>query len=411
MRKKIVFEIVFISTLLLLGAVTFFTLCASHGHSQQDIFFQDKGIVSDTFMDFFNNTNFVHQRDPYHGDPAREKIYPPLAYVFFYPASRIVDYSTLTAQEGRQTQLGIMSVVLYIVFISVTLAVLLYELKRGSKLIRFLTVLALFVSGIFLCSLERGNLIYVSVVGLLFFVMFYKHKNPIFREFSYLALAIAAGLKIYPAIFGVLLLYEKRYWDAFRLMLYGIVIFFVPFLFFKGGFANISLMLKCQASNMEYYRLLFLDYRFGWLPYTGVCDLRAESLTQLCIYSPGVAVATAWSLKRPWKISMLLTCAVIFAYFFSAYHCGLYLFIPIIMFLNEKTHPATDWWYLLGIILILNPYQLSYDSSRVTPLLANLGLTIIYIALCLEGIVATVHTIFKRRFPSRLVCADKWFRG
>ena len=53
-------------------------------------------------------------------------------------------------------------------------------------------------------------------------------------------IAIAAGWKIYPAIFGFIYLRERRYTEAIRLVIYGMLFFFVPFYFTGGivGFKN-----------------------------------------------------------------------------------------------------------------------------------------------------------------------------
>ena len=42
--------------------------------------------------------------------------------------------------------------------------------------------------------------------------------------------ALAAGLKLYPAIFGLLLLFDKKYKEAIRLVVYGILAVVIPFI-------------------------------------------------------------------------------------------------------------------------------------------------------------------------------------
>jgi hypothetical protein len=55
------------------------------------------------------------------------------------------------------------------------------------------------------------------------------------RETALFLFAIAAALKLYPAVFGILYLVKKRYKEAGRLIIYGFLFFFVPFVFFQGG--------------------------------------------------------------------------------------------------------------------------------------------------------------------------------
>ena len=55
------------------------------------------------------------------------------------------------------------------------------------------------------------------------------------KEAALLFIAFADGLKLYPAILGVLYLAEKRYREAGRLVVYGVVLFFLPFGFLGSG--------------------------------------------------------------------------------------------------------------------------------------------------------------------------------
>jgi hypothetical protein len=59
-------------------------------------------------------------------------------------------------------------------------------------------------------------------------------SNKALREFSMICIAISAGFKIYPAVFGLFWIAEKRYKEAARLVIYGVAAFFVPFIFFGG---------------------------------------------------------------------------------------------------------------------------------------------------------------------------------
>jgi hypothetical protein len=58
--------------------------------------------------------------------------------------------------------------------------------------------------------------------------------SKIKRELALILIAVAAGLKIYPAIFGLLYVKEKRWKETVRLVLYGLTVFFAPFVFAGG---------------------------------------------------------------------------------------------------------------------------------------------------------------------------------
>ena len=66
----------------------------------------------------------------------------------------------------------------------------------------------------------------LAVAFLWLFLLFYKDENPIYRHLALIGLAISAALKVYPVIFGVVLLYERRWKDVVWAVLYGIIAVF-----------------------------------------------------------------------------------------------------------------------------------------------------------------------------------------
>lgn len=82
------------------------------------------------------------------------------------------------------------------------------------------------------------------MIGTLVFFVTKDSEKRWVREIGYLCLAFAAALKVYPAIFGFVLIKEKKYKEAFRLAIYGIAVFIISFLLFcEEGIAGIPLFL------------------------------------------------------------------------------------------------------------------------------------------------------------------------
>ena len=75
-------------------------------------------------------------------------------------------------------------------------------MKKGKPVTKWLMTLALAFSGIALFSYERGNVIYLAVIGMVCFIEHYQSENKVLREWAFIALAFAAAIKGYPAIFG-----------------------------------------------------------------------------------------------------------------------------------------------------------------------------------------------------------------
>ena len=90
--------------------------------------------------------------------------------------------------------------------------------------------LVLAFSGIALFSYERGNVIYLAVIGMVCFIEHYQSENKVLREWSFIALAFAAAIKGYPAIFGILLIWEKRWKEAILFNPFTHVLLLLPFL-------------------------------------------------------------------------------------------------------------------------------------------------------------------------------------
>ena len=91
--------------------------------------------------------------------------------------------------------------------------------------------------------LERGNIVILSLLFLMFFVFNYNSENMVIRNLALLSLAIATGLKLYPVFFGLLLLNKKHKKDAVKSIVYGVALFILPFAV-TGGIQNIAKMLQ-----------------------------------------------------------------------------------------------------------------------------------------------------------------------
>ena len=401
LKRKSSFEIFFCSLMLAVSAYSLFLLCSSHAEQQYTMFFGGPG-SGNSFMDFFNVVKYVSTRDPYHFTELyglSEKAYPPLAYLILYPFSCLLDYRTIAPVAAKGTQMGIMSLFFFIGVSVLICAFLLFHYKTGSGLTKAATVFALFSSGTFLFAVERANMILLTAGLLAAFLFWYKSDSRMLREFAYIALACAAALKVYPAIFGLLLLKDRRWIDAVRAAIYGVLAFFIPFFFFTGGRYNFNQLLINVQLNTEAYRFLAPNYRFGWLAYylwthTDFPDY--QSWINLGNVMMVLAIVFFIAMKSHWKAIMLLTCVIIATPVNSAYYCGLYIFIPIIFFLNEKKHSFFDWIYILLFVVILNPLQFTCENLPVTVPIANCALLILFILLLSEAIYHAGLEIYRQ---------------
>ena len=176
--------------------------------------------------DFLNNFTILSHNDPYNviADADSEKLYylnypilgcdrayPPFAYFIF----KLIFLITPNEPYAR------LAFSQYFIFCMAAfyLIVLNNNLKAKSW-IKTLIILAFITSGIFMSSLERGNIIYLSCLGVAFFVFYNHSANKYIREMSLISLCVAVNIKIAPVIFGVMLWQEKRYKDIIHCIFY-----------------------------------------------------------------------------------------------------------------------------------------------------------------------------------------------
>lgn len=216
----------------------------SEGRAFNDLLFGE-----DYFMDFYNSMCDAGTRDVY---KERGVIYPPLSSLFFLLISKAVPHEYIALKYGNNERLqmysdGLCQIVFVIFIVTVTLALgmLFYDIlqRKLTKSESFLTAFFIMISFPMIYCIQRGNVALIAMVLSAFFVFYRSSENKIIRELSYVALALAAGFKIYPAIFGLLLITDKKYKEAIRLVIYGAAAFFLPFVFY-GGFEGISIFIK-----------------------------------------------------------------------------------------------------------------------------------------------------------------------
>lgn len=214
---------------------------ASGGDSWKRMLFHS-GNYTDLFMDFFNSLRDAGAEDVY---TARNNIYPPLCLLVFKVLGFLISDDLIDLPNRQRTllQLDESCMMVYFIFaciciLSMTTLINSYVNKlnwknnRNEKTYHNVLSFMLIISYPVMYCIERGNIIILSMIFTMFFIFFRDADNKILRELSYISLALAAGIKLYPAIFGLLLLFEKKYKDAVRLIIYGIIAVVFPFVFF-----------------------------------------------------------------------------------------------------------------------------------------------------------------------------------
>ena len=322
-----------------------------------------QGDLEDAFMDYFNSVSHSIGRKPY----AIKAIYPPLCYVFYWIMGIFMGdgaMEILSQHDESQKFLREMSqpIMVFLIYFSVSLVLFLYLgrklLKRAGKdAALFLALICL--SCPFLFQFERANIIFISLLGTMAFFAWIDSDNQYLREAALIALALSAALKIYPAIFGLLLIKEKRYKEAVRLVIYGILCFFLPFLFIRGGFSTIPQFIKnliytstIDQAQRDGYKLSFSAITSYLLRNAAGDTLLAEKIGEkiaIMIAAAGL-FAFPW-IKERWKSVLLLSCLLIGIPNMSYTYTAIFLVVPLILFLNEEQGKYRRLFLLLFIFV------------------------------------------------------------
>ena len=397
-KEATVFEIIFILGMLSLFIFFFVGFLIDFKGNQANVFFLRTG---DYMADFYNTAKYSADRNPYFNmiNNPGDRQYLPMSYIIMYVMSRLADYQNLDSFAAGLSGIGLATSSIFMFFSSAVFFLQINDMKKGSKSIKFITTILLFLSGTFFHSYERGNLIFLSVIFTTFYIVNYQSENRLIRELAYISLAFAASLKGYPALLGILLLYDKNFKDAIRLLIYGFSFSFFPFVFLTGAFSNIPQWLSNLKLNSIIYEYRFYP-RFGYKLFLINFDLVIRNHLDN-ILSLVTIILVMFSLyfnrfqSKLWKKIGLLICIIILIPTNSGFYCGLYLFPIIILFLNENDYQVYETSYLFCFLALLNPFQIIINGINYSMIITNLSLSLLFILLFGDNAVTFIQNFTK----------------
>lgn len=386
-----VFTVLF---LLLFSAWLYFLMKDPFG-SQRGILFIDS---DDFFMDWFNTVYYAVGRIPYSWGMAEDRNYLPIVYLMLYPFTKLFPYDISEGMSGsgrydaRYEQLPIVGAVVFLIGSYLFLFYVLYKCCKREEGIKLLLLCLLFISGVSLNSIERMN-IQVLTSAFLFSYVYLCDREELPGKaevfIGLLCLAFAASFKLFPAIFGILLLYKRRWKEAAAAFLLGVSVALIPFVWVDRPFIE-SLISYISGTSQHSSYMAIADFGFST---PMILDLLGEADRDLM---QGVAVlmlvlslAGAYFLKPKWKKIALLSLPLILASGQSGYYCLMFLFLPMMLFFNEE-HCRADLFYIVIFVIILSPLQrTAYVNGTAVSAkgVINIALIILNIELVTEAVV------------------------
>lgn len=380
------------------------------GRTDTSVFFGLKEPCDSLFDDYKCLTSAVYnflQFETLYPWAKGDYSYPPSGYLFCAFWGNVIN--AINPKDISSSELLFAS--LYLTFCVSSLFMLIFNFAKNiTKFDRYLFCMAIFSSGIFLFSYERANMIFITFLFLTYFIFYYDSKNKILKEIALIALASAISFKLSPAIFGMLLVWNKDFKAIFRLIFYSIFLFVAPALFYPGGieviklfFENILLQSNIIIGSFSTPALgksfinNFVINNFGGTMY------EINKFTTFWISIIGLlGLLTTFFFNEKWKKMFILAFLMVVIPSLSYGYVLLY-FIPVMLFyFMEEKHSKSDLLFMLWFIIIFATGTLSQRGADVYYNVQELGLWGGFLQIFGYGIAMTIKN-FKPVFVEGLV--------
>lgn len=317
--------------------------------------------------DFFMCLPDVVRRDPYADYATATSLYPPLANLFIYISSIVINKNNISDAYFEQSTTDAMwnSVNFYsMTFVLLLIIISTLLIYIGLKLVcdkyscinknNLLLPLTFFISYPMNIALLKGNLIIIAFIFLLIFVYLYDNDNKYLREIALISLSISANIKITPALFGLLLVFKKDLSGILKCLLYGIILFIFPFFCFVGGINNIFSFINNAllfGNSFHYFKIGFNAATIYFDEMTG-CNFHDFS-KYLRIFALLFYLIKLFKENNEYK-RIFNICILICFYIDSVPYTLIYFIIPFIILINRNdkcTYEKVDYIFMLMLLL------------------------------------------------------------
>lgn len=390
-KAKKCFDIIMIVLIVVFLCLLIFPFPAGPFASQKTIIFYSG---QDMFADFFNVLRYMSDEAGFYWSKINESDGHggfPFGLIFMYPFMRLVDYSDMTLQDCWTSRAAMLSCMAYLVVLLFVFWRSLYAVCKKYRVPNALLWILLF-SSVNIFSVERANGIFLSAALINYYLVYYDSKKKEKKYFALICICIAAVLKGYPVLFGLLLLQDRRFKDIAFCIVFTLAIAFVPFAFMRGGFFNLPKMLANIGLNNAAY-IHNYNYMYGLHKLTYMAGLAVDAPGQVLdgIVRATRIVETVFVFltiglilldNKRWRQMILIVCAILLYPINSGFYCGLYLFPALLFFFKERKCGWPDYVMVVLFCIILNPVQINFGENgflMMAPLLSNMGVIILWL--------------------------------
>ena len=325
--------------------------------TQQNLFFM---WFKDFLADFFNPVIYVNDCNPYFAlDHTRSaRISTPLHYLVFYLFDLVIG-SPMTFKEMLQDKTALVVAVLNLVFYEVFLFFMLAKISGGkNKILLFL----LLFSSVNMFAIERGTLVIFTAGCIAGFLHYYQSSERKAQIFALILLSLAAALKVYPALFSLMLLKKKDFKGILFCIVLTSALGFLPMLCFKGGLDNLQLLFGNLKEYRTFYKISPGAKALMMLMPENVVLFWLKAVDALAI---GTLIYSFFSGNRE-RLCLATAAVIILCPTGAMPYTQLYLLPAFLLFMNRirQTHSKEDVLTAAGYILLFMPFQLSEHINK-----------------------------------------------
>lgn len=403
--KKINFIFISLAVVFsLIAAVQIITSAVSSGWAFNLGIFQRTENIE--FSDFFHTNDMIADNSPYFADTSS---YPPFVFMIARLFALFGDYTVFYTDVINQPSALVSVIIFYILCYTgiILTTVYILRLKGFGKGFTAAACAVVVFNMPMLFNFERGNYIICALLFSLSFYAFYNDESKGLREFSYIMLAFAAGIKLYPALFAVLLLRKKRICDFLRCAAYSVLVILISFLTMEGGFSNIAQFfhwLKEFSGDLTDY-----GYNYSLASTVGIAasifgadiwDLSpaAAALQSYLPYAALILCAVAsLFVKQKWKTLALVSVTIIQFPQISFAYALMFMIIPILEFFGEREKSKRDYVYMTIMLISVTPVYLGMAIPAIgvilNQIIISVSLIVLGFMLIAEGLIRAIRSV------------------
>ncbi len=306
----------------------------------------EKCVMSSSYLfsDYFyhiagsSNTALMYS----YGDPYS---FPPFAYFMYSLLWSLNPYrdneSILNWQNYRNADNAMLVFVIYNMLVMVLLIYCIrqYFNENKAKYTLLLPTSLLFSYPLLCTAIQRGNVILLAAIFLALAWFFMDSESRVKRELALILIAAASGFKLYPALTGLVYIRRKKWKEAARLVLYGLITVFVPFIFYGGGQGMKDLFhtLTGFVSSIDPEKVNTVCGMAKWFGMKlGMGEALADTFGGVmdCLFF-AAAILFFFLSKRKWQEALFLN-AVLVSFLPSNWQYTLVYYLPVLfLFIKE----------------------------------------------------------------------------